>query len=409
MLYGALPKETAWKKFKLSLYVTAGVFVLLAGMYLSFDYIGMNDAAIKSNFTNGMLQQLAQGNQPTPQLQQQAEEFGNSVMKTLRNDRQSLFGGDLLRSLIFVLLVGAVIGLYLKNRIKVGVALAAVALLTTIDLLAVGKRYMGDDKFVDTGELETYFTPSAANQKILADPQKNFRVFDEASGSPFHDSRASYFHNSIGGYTPVGLALYQDLIQHQLEKGNINVINMLNTKYVIVQNPTNGQPEAQLNPGALGNAWFVKGFSFAANADEEMSRLNTLNTRDSAVIDIRYKELAGPEPSYDSTASIRLLENLNDKITYKSVAAKPQFAVFSEVYYPYGWDAYIDGNKTNYCRVNYVLRGMQVPAGEHTIEFRFEPKTVIVSDKFSMWSSILLYLMLIGGIVYAFKKNPRLT
>lgn len=404
ILFGNLGKEEAWKKFRFSLYTTGGVLLLLAAMYFSFDYVGMNDQSIKGNFTNAMLQQGQA--QPNPQLQQQAEEFGNTVMKTLRNDRQSLFGGDLLRSFILILLAAAAIGLYLKNKIKPVIAIAAVLLLSSIDLLAVGKRYMGEDKFADASDVEGYFTPSPANQKILADPQKNnFRVLDETSGSPFHDSRASYFHNSIGGYTPVGLALYQDLIAHQLERGNINVINMLNTKYLITQDPSNGQPIAQLNPGALGNSWFVKGFSFAKNADDEMKALNTLNTKDSAVIDVRYEKLAGAQPAFDSTAFIKMLENLNDKITYKSNAAKPQFAVFSEVYYPYGWDAYIDGKKTDYLRVNYVLRGMPVPAGEHTIEFRFEPNTVIVSDRFSMWFSILLYLMLAGGLWYAFRKK----
>ena len=406
ILFGNVNKEAAWKKFRFSLYTTGAVFLLLAAMYFSFDYIGMNDQAIKGNFTNGMLQQLTQGNQQaTPQMQQQADEFGNTVMRTLRSDRRSLFGGDLLRSFLFIAMAAVAIGLYLKNKIKAGIVLAVVIVVSSIDLLAVGKRYMGDDKFVDTADLEGYFTPSPANQKILADPQQNFRVLDQSSGSPFHDSRASYYHNSIGGYTPVGLALYQDLIAHQLEKGNINVLNMLNTKYVITENPSNGQPEAQLNAGALGNSWFVKGFSFAKNADDEMNKLNTLNTKDSAVIDIRYEKTAGPQPVFDSSASIKMLENLNDKITYKSNASKPQFAVFSEIYYPYGWDAFIDGKKTDYLRVNYVLRGMPVPAGEHTIEFRFEPATVIVSDRFSMWSSILLYLMLIAGIWYAFRKK----
>jgi hypothetical protein len=405
ILFGNINKEEAWKKFRFSIYTTAGVFILLMAMYFSFDYTGMNDAGLKENFTGGMIQQLAKGQQPTPQIQQQADEFGRSVIKMLKADRQSLFGGDLLRSLLFVLLAAASVGLYLKNKIKAMIALAVIIVLSSLDLLLVGKRYLDNDKFVDATDVEGYFTPTAATKKIQADPDKNFRVLDESSGNPFHDSKASYYHNSVGGYTPVGLGLYQDLVNHQLEKGNISVLNMLNTKYFIVQNPANGQPAAQLNPGALGNCWFVKGFSLAKNADDEMKQLNTLNTKDSAVIDTRYEKIAGREPVFDSAASIKMLENLNDKITYKSSASKPQFAVFSEVYYPHGWDAYIDGKKAEYCRVNYVLRGMPVPAGDHAIEFRFEPNTVIVSDMVSKWSSVLLYLMLVAGLVFEYRKK----
>ena len=180
---------------------------------------------------------------------------------------------------------------------------------------------------------------------------------------------------------------------------------MLNTKYFIAPNPTNNQPEAQLNPGAQGNCWFVKGLRIAKNADAEMKALDNLNTRDSAVIDERFKSIAGPQPLTDSSATIQMKEYLNDRIVYQTQSSANQFAVFSEVYYPHGWDAYIDGKKTDYCRVNYLLRGMPVPAGSHSIEFKFEPRSVFVGDKISMWFNTLLYLMLIGTIVYEFRKR----
>lgn len=407
MLFGSNNAAELWKKFRLTCIITLAVFALLAVMYISAGYTSKNDAAIRQNFASGMLQQQAHGQQPTPQMQQQADEFARSIMKGLESDRQHLFGKDLLRSFFFILLAAGAIYLFIKQRIKPVVALAALVLFSSIDLLAVGKRYLNNDSFVEPTDFESSFVPTAADNQIMADHDKNFRVFDQSAGDPFSDARASYHHNSVGGYNPAKLALYQDIIERQLSKGNINVFNMLNTKYFITANPSTRQPEARINTGANGNAWFIKGLQFAKNADEEMNVLNTLNTRDSAVVDARYRNTAGTQISFDSTAAIRMIENLNDKITYKSSARMPQFAVFSEIYYPHGWDAYIDGKKTDYCRVNYVLRGMPVPAGSHTIEFRFEPRSVILGDRITMWFSILLYVLLVAMLILEFRKNQQ--
>lgn len=407
ILFGSLKKEEAWQKFRKALFIMGGIFVVLVMMYFSFDYSGKSDTALKQNFASGMLQQASQGKQPTPEMQQQANEFANSLLSGLKEDRKSLYGKDLLRSIFFVLIAAASIGLYLKNKMKAVLALAILVIISSIDLLAVGRRYLNNDNFVEPADFESVFVPTAADLKIKADPDKYYRVFDQTASSPFEDARASYHHNSVGGYSPVKLALYQDLIQRQLSAGNIQVFNMLNTKYFIVPNQSNNQPEAQLNPGALGNAWFVKGIHFAKNADGEMNALTTLNTKDSAVIDTRYRNIAGDAPAYDSAASIKLTENLIDKITYRSSSHSKQFAVFSEVYYPHGWDAFLDGNKVTYTRVNYLLRGMPVPAGDHTIEFRFEPRSVILGDKITMWLSILLYAMLIVGLWLEFKRKKE--
>ncbi|MEO6316432.1 MAG: hypothetical protein ABIU63_05390 [Chitinophagaceae bacterium] len=398
-------KIELWKKLKTALYITAGLFAILVVLYFTFDYAAPGEKDLKQGLSGMMVQQLAKGQAATPQVQQQADDFGRSIVSALHKDRSSLFGGDLLRSFLFIALAAGLLYLYVKNKIKAVYVLAGIIILSCADVLSVASRYLNHKNFTDEAAVDATFNTNPAIEKIKADPNhNNVRVYDQAD---FAGSTISYYFNSIGGYSPAKLGLYQDIISHQLSKGNMNVFNMLNAKYFIVQNPANGQPDAQINPDALGNCWFVKGFSLAKNADDEMKQLTTLNTKDSAVIDIRYQQIAGAEPVFDSAASIKMLENLNDKITYKSSASKPQFAVFSEVYYPYGWDAYIDGKKTDYCRVNYVLRGMPVPAGEHAIEFRFEPKTVAISDKFSMWSSILLYLMLIGGLVYALRKKKN--
>jgi len=403
ILFGNVKKEEAWKNFKLGAYITGALFALMIIFYFTFDYTGPNDAALKQNFASGMLQQASQTQQPTPQMQQQAEETARGLIIGLKDDRKSLFGKDLLRSLFLVALAAGAIFLFLKNKLSAIVTLSALILLSSFDLLAVGRRYLNNENFVEPTDFESMFVPTPADLKIKTDTSY-YRVFDQTSNSPFEDARASFHHNSVGGYSPVKLALYQDIIQRQLSSGNMQVFNMLNAKYFITAGQKSGQSEERLNPGALGNAWFVKDIKIAKNADDEMRILTTLNTKDSAVMDARYQNILTTNTVFDSTASIKLIENLNDKISYESNANSNQFAVFSEVYYPYGWDAFIDGKKTPYTRVNYLLRGMPVPAGSHKIAFIFEPRSVILSDKITMWLSILLYVMLVAGIVIEVKS-----
>ena len=407
LLYGNYSKEEVFKKFRLASYVTGGIFLLLGILYISFDYSAKKDTDLRNQFVSMMLQQPAQGQQPTPQMQQQAEEMSRSIITGLQEDRQKLFGKDLLRSLFLVALTAGVLWLFLKNKLKVQWALTIIVFITCIDLLTVGRRYLSKDNFVEETDFESFFVPNAADMQIKTDPDPFFRVFDQTVSNPFADSRASYHHNSIGGYNAARLGLYQDIVERQLAKGNMNVFNMLNTKYFILADQASRQPVARLNPGANGPAWFVKSFRFAKNADEEMAVLDHLNTKDSAVIDQRYQQLAGNQPAFDSSARIQFVENLNDRITYKTNAAGNQFAVFSEVYYPEGWNAYIDGKKTDHLRVNYVLRGMPVPAGNHTIEFRFEPQSVITGDKITLISCILIYLMLLAGIFVEVRRRKH--
>jgi hypothetical protein len=233
-------------------------------------------------------------------------------------------------------------------------------------------------------------------------------VFDETDPQgPFQGSRASYFHNSIGGYHPAKLGLYQDIIEHQISRGNMEVFNMLNTKYFITQNPATGASMAQLNPNANGPAWFVKAIRFVPNADAEMNVLNTLHTKDSAVAQQKFASQVKQQPQFDSTATIKVTEYLNDKITYTSSSNTNQFAVFSEVYYPHGWNAYIDGQKADYIKVDYVLRGMSVPAGKHTIEFRFEPQSYKTANSLMLVASLLTFALLIAAIVFEFLRGRK--
>jgi len=202
--------------------------------------------------------------------------------------------------------------------------------------------------------------------------------------------------------------LYEDIIDNQLSKGNMQVFDMLNTKYFIVQNPQTGKPTAQLNPGAFGNAWLVKGIKYVPNADAEMDALDSTNLKDTAVVDKRYMPQVKQPPVWDSSAFIKLKQNLNDKIDYTFHSATPQFAVLSEVYYPLGWNAFIDGKKADYVKTDYVLRGMYVPAGDHEIEFRFEPQSYYTGRIITIIANILVFLSLIAAIVYyAIRKRKR--
>ncbi len=399
-IYGGDAKEWLFKKLKLATYITAGVLALTALIYFSASYSSQNDTRIKENFASNMLAS-AQG-QPTPQMQSQANEFGQSIVRALAEDRKGMFGGDLLRSILFIAAGIVVLGLFAKNKISQLVAVIALTLLTVFDLLPVGKRYLNEDNFVEKTNLEEAFAMTEADRMIKQDPDKHFRIFN--TDDPFNNAAPSYHHNSVGGYNPAKLAIYQDLIERQLSKGNIRIFDMLNTKYFVVQNPQTGAPVAQSNPTAMGNCWLVRGVRFVNNADEEMTALDNFNPADTAIIDKLYQSKV-TAPQFDSTASIRLLENLNDKINYDFNASSSQFAVFSEVYYENGWNAYIDGKKADYVRVNYVLRGMNIPAGKHAIEFRFEPASYARGNTIALWSTVVALLVILGAIVMDTRKK----
>jgi hypothetical protein len=267
---------------------------------------------------------------------------------------------------------------------------------------------LNSEKFVEPEDFESVFIPSPAVAQILKDPDHaNFRVFNTTVDA-FNDATTAYNLNTIGGYHPAKLDLYNDIITRQLSKGNMQVFDMLNTKYFIVQNPQTGKPEAQLNPNAFGNCWLVKGIKFVENADQEMAALDNTDLKDTAVVENKFKAQIPAQPKYDSVGYIKLVENKNDVIDYKFSAPSPQFAVFSEVYYPKGWNVFIDGTKANYVKTDYVLRGMYVPAGNHNIEFRFEPKSFYTGRLISIISNILVALLIIATIVYyaTRKKKP---
>ncbi len=390
------------KRFRTALYITGGVLAVLAAFYFMADFSGANDASLKQQLAGMMLQ----GQQPTPEMQQQAADFGQAIVSALRDDRQALYGGDLLRSLILILIAATLLYFYRKNKISSTILLVGILAVSSFDLIGVATRYLSHQNFVEKEAFEAGLQPNAADLAIRNDTRLPFRVFDQSSGSnPFESSRASYFHNSIGGYSPAKLGLYQDLITHQLGKGNMAVFNMLNTRYFILQDPASGQATAQQNSEAFGPAWFVRELKIVKDGNEEMKALDSTSLKEIAVIQEKYSTEAGGQPKFDSSATITWIENLNDIVRYKTNATTDQFAVFSEIFYDKGWNAYLDGKPVPHVKVNYVLRGMKVPGGAHDIEFRFEPRDVKVSTMVTTISSILVYLVLLAVAYLGWKRN----
>jgi hypothetical protein len=292
--------------------------------------------------------------------------------------------------------------LYTKDKIKVSYAIIAVLILSSIDVLAEGRRYLNDDMFQTAEDQQTQsFTPSAASQQILQDTGY-YRVLN-LNSDVFNDAMTSYFHNSIGGYNPAKLAIYQDLITYQLgNKLNINVLNMLNTKYVITRGE---QGEVvQQNPGNLGACWFAKQVVFVKDDAAAMRALDNNNPADTAIVEQEEKSKIAFMPVFDSSAKIQLVKNDNDVITYTSQSNSNQFAVFSEIYYDRGWKAYIDNKEVPIVRADYVLRGLAVPAGNHTIRFEFKPASFYDSETIAIVASAIVWLLL-GLVVFKFIRS----
>lgn len=401
-----IDKNEFRKKFRLATIVSVIFIAVLALLYFTLDYRGESDSVYRTRLTSGMIQQMSQQGQPTPEMQQQADEFGRSVTNALKEDRRALFSSDLVRSILYMGLTLGLLYLFLKEKLNKNVVSIALTAIVFIDLIGIDLRYLNNEKYVDKDEFEMSFTPTAADLQVLKDTSY-YRVFN-TDADPFllsgSTSRTSYLHNSIGGYHPAKLALYDDLKREHLEKGNIRVFNMLNAKYFIVTDPQSKQPVVQQNPGALGPAWFVDAIRYINNANEEIRALDDFNPQDTAIVDKREQGKILFPPQSDTTATIQLLENANDRIVYKSSSKSNGFAVFSEIYYPNGWKAFIDGKETPIARTNYVLRGLSITAGDHTIEFRFEPASYVIGDRISLVVGIISILILLYAMFVLWKN-----
>lgn len=330
------------------------------------------------------------------------------AIDALIKDRQDMFFNDALRSLILVLIAAGSIFLYFTNKLKGQILVIIIGIAVFFDLWTVDKRYLNSDDFQPKNAYDKYFRLTPADQMILADKSPHYRVFN-TTVSTFNDAGTSFHHRSIGGYHAAKLALYQDVVERYLSKNNIQVLSMLNTKYFIVKGRGEGAGvTAQQNPNAFGPAWFVKEIVQVENADEEIAKLGDLQLKDQLVYDKRFADyFEGYDFSYDENANIKLIDYEPRYIKYESNANNNQLAVMSDIYYSGNnhWKAFVNGEETEFARVNYLLRGIKVPAGKNVIEFIYTPTPYILGEKISLAFSFILILAVAGTFFMGWRNR----
>ncbi|HMU46083.1 MAG TPA: hypothetical protein PKC72_06930 [Chitinophagaceae bacterium] len=399
ILFDDKSKEILKQNFKKILYITGGLTALLILMYVMMDYKSSIDPQILSNKWD---------NSGT-------DEIGRLIVSGLKAERKSMFGGQLLRTIGFGILLLGTLFLYLRNTLKPLVAAIIITVISTLELTITSHGYLNEENgsYVSADEYaNSNFTPSSVDQQILQDKDPNFRVLNMVgtnSGGTFSESRSSYFYKSVGGYHPAKLRIYQDLIEKYLSaRPNPNVVNMLNTKYIIVADPQTRQPGIITNPDAYGNCWLVKNVKLVENKVKAINDIGEINLKDTAIVEQSFSS-GVTQPQWDSASYIKMTKFDNDQIEYEANCNGPQFAVFSEIYYPKGWNAYIDDKKADYVNTDYVLRGMSLPAGKHTIKFVFEPESVKSGTRIMFYSSIIIALIVIGGLFMSWKQSRKKT
>jgi len=397
------------KAIKYTAYVVGGlllVFILLPGWF--FDFTSLSDAQLT--------EQLRAARWPSDAIE--------NLLAAMREDRLQILRADAFRSLVYVLLAGGLLWWYVKKSFRLEYFAIPLALLILVDMWSVDRRYLNKDYFVPKSEPE--FVKSHADEVILSDTDPHYRVLN-LTRSVFNDGYTSYFHKSIGGYHGAKLRRYQDMIDGALSTDinfvqqylsvqkrlpdsdfyrQLPILNMLNCKYIIY----NTEADPLVNTGRLGNAWFVRSVRWVNSPDEEYEAVNSKNFNPAieAIVDKRWqKTLPGADSCiFDSTATIQLTQYKPHVLTYQVKTPKPQLAVFSEIFYEKGWNAYLDGQKYPHGRANYILRTMVIPAGEHTLEFRFEPATYYLGQKIAMIGSVIVVLLTISTLI-AYYRNQK--
>jgi hypothetical protein len=326
----------------------------------------------------------------------------DGLLDAVKADRLSMLYTDSFRSIVLIGIGFVVLWLFLKQQLKYTTSIIAFAVLILFDLVQVNLRYVNANDFKEARVIDKPFKASTADLQILKD-KSHYRVAN-FSTDPFQDGRTSYFHKSIGGYHAAKLGRYQDLIEFQLSKQNMQVYNMLNVKYFIIPGD-DGEEVAQQNPDANGNAWFVKNIKYVQTADQEIRALDSTLTKSTVVVNennIHKKITLSSE--VDSLAYIRLTEYSLNSLTYETSSKFDEFSVFSEIYYKDGWKSYIDGELQPYTNVNYILRGLEIPKGEHIIKFKFEPSVIKTGNTISLISYALMLLIPVSWFFYYKKK-----
>ena len=402
---GGMPRERIRKGIAWAAGITGGLcllFALAGGSLFDFGRAAsadqMSDTFRQVFAANGLQSYIDRG---------MDAEWGDAVAQAIAADRAGMMQADAWRSLGMILLAAGCVALWAARRIGRGTAVALLAAVMLLDLVPVDRRFLSDENFVSPRR--TQVTPSAADRAIMQDTEPGYRVLN-LTVSPFNDATTSYFHRSVGGYHGAKLARYQDLIDRYLNDLNPAVLDMLNTRYLIVPGE-DGQPRAQRRTSAFGTAWFVDSLAGAASAQEEIDLLEKANLRTTAVVDDRLAEKIEPQaPTPETLASARigLTEYRPNYLRYEYSAPEKAVAVFSEIYYDKGWTAYVDGKESPYFRADYVLRAMELPAGKHVVEWRFRAPGWNTVEAVTGICSALILLGAAAAIVYAFRKKKHL-
>jgi len=332
------------------------------------------------------------------------QNYGPEFINALKEDRKSLYSADLLRSGFLVLLTFGLLWVFIKNKISKSTAIILVGIIMISDLFFIDKNYVNAKSFVSPSEVDVPFQATASDLEILRDTS-HYRVF-EVNGN-MSSSRASYFHQSIGGYSAVKPRRMQQLFDYQIAKNNMEVLNLLNAKYII-QTDKEGKEFPTYNPNYNGNAWFVQMVKFVNSSDEEMKSLDKLDSKNEAVVNQKEFDTLLKTNSFvkDSLSTIKLISYKPNHLKYTSNNPNPGLAVFSEMYYAEGWNATIDGKTAFHFRADYALRAMEIPPGKHIIEFKFEPQVVNTGSTIALISFILMILLL-GGAIYLEQKKAN--
>ncbi len=371
------------------------VFVAVMALYFNADF--------KSESEKQLMTQIMQIQDPNQKAA--FETPARDLVTAIAEDRKGFIESDLTRSFIFIGIAFFLIFLYIKRSIQETVFIVGIGILSLVDLFQINVQYLKPSQYVEAAENDNAFALTALDNALLKD-KSHYRIIDLRRGiqNSFNEGAIlAYHHKLVGGYNPAKLSIYQDLIENQWYNfpNCLPTLNMMNTKYIITGNMAS---DTIPNPDALGNAWFVKGIEFKKGPRAVMDHLSFFNPKDTAVMDEQDKIADLDGLQVDSNASIQLVQNKNDEITYKAKTNAKQLAVFSEIYYKDGWKAYIDDKETPIVKANYVLRGLVVPAGEHTIKFEFKPASITSARQIASVASILLWLSLVTMIVFGIKN-----
>jgi hypothetical protein len=386
--------QTGMKLFLAALIVTGGFSLLcfiMPGTFSSFH---------KANELDSIVQAYKQGNPNVPNEQLQAA--ASELLSAVEQARKKVFTSDAIRSAIFILLAGGLMFVYYKKWADKKVIIGVLVFFLLMDMYNVDKRYLNDRNFSSKKSATVPYEPDQADEQILQDTSLDYRVFNTTQ-RPDQDSRTSYFHKSLGGYSGVKMKRYDELL-NLIETANMSVIDMLNAKYFIVGG-RGGERRVEKNPDASGNAWFVNNYKLVPNADSEYTNLNHFNPKQTAIVNEKFSGyLANVHLNSDSSAQIRMISYQPNDLVYTSQSHSQGLAVFSEIYYKDGWNAFIDGAPADYIQTDYVLRAILIPAGTHKIEFKFQPKEYAIGEKISLASSLILLLGCISILVLQFRK-----